>query len=214
MLVVDDASLDGSRENISRFEQRDSRVKAIYFEKNNHVCYGGNVCAKMAQGKYLALVGHDDIWKADKIKKQICFLEEHPSYGASFTWVDIIDENEDINNTKWSELYYRFCSCNMKADAWIRKMFFQGNFFCAPSGCVRKDIVDRVGLYRYGLVQLQDYYLWLRVLIEAPVYILQEKLTLYRRFNKGDKNISTINADTQRRDQHETQWICEDIMKR
>lgn len=214
IILSDDASTDRSREIIEKYRKKDSRVKALYFDKNNNICYGGNACVKKAEGKYIAIAGHDDIWKRDKIQKQIMFLEEHPSYGACFTWVDIIDEHENINNDAWLGLYQRFSSCNMDENSWLRKLFFQGNFFCAPSACVRKDIIDKVGFYRYGLVQLQDFYLWLRVLLEAPVYIIQEKLTWYRRFNEEGKNLSTINANTQRRDLHETQWICEDIIKR
>ena len=214
ILISDDASTDKSREIIELYEKKDDRVKALYFTRNHNLCYGGNACVQRANGKYIAIAGHDDVWKKDKLKKQIMFLEEHPTYGACFTWVDIINENDEVNNSEWLGLYHRFISSNRDENSWLRTLFFQGNFFCAPSACVRKSVVDKVGFYRYGLVQLQDYYLWMKVLLEAPVYILQEKLTLYRRFSANGKNLSEINPSTQRRDQHETQWICEDIIKR
>lgn len=214
ILISDDASTDKSREIIELYEKKDDRVKALYFTRNHNLCYGGNACVQRANGKYIAIAGHDDVWKKDKLKKQIMFLEEHLTYGACFTWVDIINENDEVNNSEWLGLYHRFISSNRDENSWLRTLFFQGNFFCAPSACVRKSVVDKVGFYRYGLVQLQDYYLWMKVLLEAPVYILQEKLTLYRRFSANGKNLSEINPSTQRRDQHETQWICEDIIKR
>ena len=214
VIIADDASTDNSRKIIELYKQKDDRVKALFFEKNNNICYGGNSCVQQAKGKYIAVAGHDDVWNKDKLQKQVMFLEEHPMYGACFTWADIIDENDVVNNIEWIGLYHRFISNNRDANRWLRKLFFQGNFFCAPSACIRKTVIDKVGFYRYGLVQLQDYYLWLRVLLETPVYILQEKLTLYRRFHSNGKNLSEVNLNTQRRDQHETQWICEDIVKR
>ena len=69
------------------------------------------------------------MWKKDKLKKQIMFLEEHPTYGACFTWVDIINENDEVNNSEWLGLYHRFISNNRNENSWLRTLFFQGNFF-------------------------------------------------------------------------------------
>ena len=214
VIISDDASTDNSKEIIESYKRKDDRIKTLFFEKNNNICYSGNACVHEANGKYIAVAGHDDVWEKDKLEKQIMFLEEHPMYGVCFTWADIIDEDDHVNNTEWIGLYHRFTSSNRDANSWIRKLFFQGNFFCAPSACIRKKVIDKVGFYRYGLVQLQDYYLWMKILLETPIYIIQEKLTLYRRFHSSGKNLSEINLNTQRRDQHETQWICEDIIKR
>lgn len=214
IIISDDNSTDRSREILKDYSEKDKRIKLLFLEKNSNICYGGNVCVSEAKGKYIAIAGHDDVWKRDKLKRQVSFLEQHLTYGACFTGVDIVNEYDKLINNQWSGLYSRFNGYNTTTENWIRKLFFYGNFFCAPSACVRKDIIDRVGFYRYGLVQLQDYYLWFRVVMEAQIYVLPEKLTLYRRFSNKRKNLSDINPDTQRRDQHETQWICEDIIKR
>ena len=78
VIIVDDASTDSSREKIEAYE--DSRLKKIFLETNHHVCYSGNIGFENATGKYIALIGHDDCWRADKLEKQISFLEEHPSW--------------------------------------------------------------------------------------------------------------------------------------
>lgn len=80
--------------------------------KNRHVCYAGNEGFKLACGKYVAVIGHDDVWETDKVEKQITFLEEHPTYNLCFSWADIIDENGQNRNRENKELYQRFCSGN------------------------------------------------------------------------------------------------------
>ena len=211
VIIVDDASTDSSREKIEAYE--DSRLKKIFLETNHHVCYSGNIGFENATGKYIALIGHDDCWRADKLEKQISFLEEHPSYGLTFTWVNIIDENGENKNVENDIFYKTFRNYNFKKEYWNRRLIVKGNSFCAPSACIRSDILKRTGIYRYALVQLQDYDLWLRILRETEVYTIQEKLTYYRRFTQAGKNVSDMNEKAKARDYHEKQWIQETYVK-
>lgn len=207
LIIIDDASKDKSREIISGY--KDDRIKVIYLEKNQNVCFAGNVGFENAKGKYVALIGHDDLWRKDKLYKQVAFLEEHSEYGACFTWVDIIDENQQIKNATYSKLYRQLCSDNYGQSIWISRMLDEGNHMCAPSACIRREILMETGYYRYGLVQLQDLDLWLRFLLKAPIYIMQEKLTYYRRFNVDSKNqnLSACSLGNQNRTWHETFWV-------
>lgn len=202
LIIVDDASTDHSREVIRSYS--DSRIRTIFCEKNRNVVYSGNKGFEATKGKYIALIGHDDLWKSDKLEKQVAFLEEHPSYCACFSYIDVIDE--DLKIVKDSFFYGLFSRKNRSAEAWIRELFMEGNCFCAPSACIRKTVLDKVGHYRYALVQLQDYDLWLRLFLEGEVYIYPEILTYYRRFNNR-KNLSVINEETQVRSGHEDQYI-------
>lgn len=213
VIVVDDASTDSTREKISAYKEKDSRIKPIFLEKNRHVCYAGNIGFEHASGKYIALIGHDDLWREDKLEKQVSFLEEHPSYGLCFTWVDIIDENDREANAQNNIIYTKFNNDNLGGDRWSRKLVLEDNSFCAPSACIRAEVLQRTGYYRYALVQLQDYDLWLRVLLETDVYILQEKLTRYRRSAGEGRQISEINEETCARDSHEKQWICDTYVR-
>ncbi len=210
IIVVDDASTDNSREIISSFS--DSRIKKVFLGKNRHICYAGNVGFQKAQGKYVALIGHDDLWRKDKLEKQVAFLEDHPSYSVCFTWTHIIDEDNRDVSKKYQNLNDRFCGDNLDQEQWSRKMILCGNQFCAPSACIRREYLIKTGYYRYGLVQLQDYDLWIRLLDEGPVYVLQEKLTYYRQFEKKRNNLSAVNMETRNRGRHEIQWILDNYI--
>lgn len=211
VIVVDDASTDSSREKILAY--KDSRIKTIFLNKNHHVCYAGNVGFENASGKYVALIGHDDLWRADKLEKQISFLEEHPSYGLCFTWVNIVDEHDKEVNEENYEIYRTLNADNLGAKRWNRKLIVDNNSFCAPSACIRTEVLKKTGYYRYALVQLQDYDLWIRMLGETEIYILQERVTYYRRFTEKGKNISERSTETEARNSHERQWIHDAFMR-
>lgn len=208
IIIVDDASTDRSLEVIQSYQ--DPRIKVIACEKNRNVAYSGNIGFKAARGKYVALIGHDDLWKQDKLEKQVAFLEEHPSYSCCFTRMDVIDEDQKV--CKGSFLYQVISETDRPAKAWIRKLFLEGNYFCAPSACIRKEMLDRVGYYRLALLQLQDYDLWLRLFLQGEVYIYPEKLTCYRQFT-NKSNLSAMSDEVRLRGVHEKQYICNRYVK-
>lgn len=201
-IIVDDASTDCSRDVIRSYA--DSRIKTIFCEKNRNVVYSGNIGFEAAKGKYVALIGHDDLWEPDKLEKQISFLEEHPSYSLCFSYIDIINENLKV--MKDSFWYSVFAKENRTAEAWSRKMFMNANCFCAPSACIRKSALDKAGYYRYALLLLQDYDLWLRVILEGEVYIYPEVLAYYRKFSDGT-NLSAYSTEKKIRIAHEEQYV-------
>ncbi len=207
IIIVDDASTDKSREIISAY--RDERIKTYFLDQNNNVCNAGNVGFHHAKGKYVALIGHDDLWEKEKLFKQVAFLEEHSAYSACFTWIDVIDENGKKNNQENMKLRYKLSADNFSQGLWIHRMMKTSNYMCAPSACIRKEMLERTGYYRYGLLQLQDFDLWLRLLTEGPVYFLQERLTYYRQFTKGgkNKNLSAVNPGQLNRTCHEERWV-------
>lgn len=98
--MVDDCSTDNSRDVITSWQKKDNRVKPVFMERNSNVCAAGNAGFERAKGTYVAIIGHDDVWRPDKLEKQVAFLEEHPDTGACFTWGEVIDENQTIVSKK------------------------------------------------------------------------------------------------------------------
>ena len=210
IIVVDDASTDNSRDVISSFI--DSRIKTVFLEKNRNVCYAANKGLSMASGNYIAFCGHDDLWKSEKIEKQITFLQENEEYGACFSCADVINENNEICNAKHPLLRRTLHTYNYPDSLMVRKMFFSDNKLCASSAFIRKKVLDETGGFRYGLVQCQDYDLWMRILAKTHIYIVPEILTLYRKFSVESRNLSSVTQATQNRTMHETQWLMDDFL--
>lgn len=61
IVVVDDASTDGSSRIIAEFQQKDNRIKYFKHEKNGGICKARNTGLKHATGKFIAWCDSDDV---------------------------------------------------------------------------------------------------------------------------------------------------------
>ncbi len=95
MIIVDDFSNDNSRNIISNFSEKDKRIKSIFLEENIGAAASRNVAIRQAKGKYIAFLDSDDIWKKDKLEKQITFMNEK-DIAFSFTSYQPISEDGKI----------------------------------------------------------------------------------------------------------------------
>lgn len=204
LIIVDDASTDNTPQTIQAFS--DERIRLILLEENQNICNAGNIAFREARGKYGALIGHDDLWREDKLEKQIVYLEEHEECGVCFTWADIVNEKLERVNEKYKDLAERFHATDCTSEEWVQKLLLRGNYFCTPSAMVRMKVLGETDGYRYSLLQLQDYDLWLRMLANTSFHIIEENLTLYRRFDEVQKNLSSENKDTFKRRMNEQHY--------
>ncbi len=90
VLVVDDASSDGSRDVVRSFG--DPRVRLV--ENETHLGIPGtrNRGVDLARGEYLAFLDSDDQALPERLEKQARFLDEHPDHAAVGAWVEWMDE--------------------------------------------------------------------------------------------------------------------------
>lgn len=205
IIIIDDCSTDDSREIINQIN--DSRIETIYLEKNCNVCVASNLGYEKAIGKYIALIGHDDIWHSRKLEEQIAFMELFTEIGVSFTSCDIIDQNGEIcTKNRGKEFASLFNQQNKSREEWVSQLFFSNNCLCAPSSVIRKCLINDQ-LYHVGLIQLQDYALWFRILKQSSIYILHQRLIRYRRFFEDTRNLSTPTRKRVNRTWHETIYI-------
>lgn len=80
IIVADDGSTDNTREILEKYEG----IRCIYLE---HVGIAGarNAAIKTARGKWLAFLDSDDLWKEEKLQKQVDYLETHPDCRIVYT---------------------------------------------------------------------------------------------------------------------------------
>ena len=90
VLVVDDASSDGTRDVVRSFA--DPRVRLV--ENETHLGIPGtrNRGVDLARGEYLAFLDSDDQALPERLERQVRFLEGHPDYGAVGSWIEWMDE--------------------------------------------------------------------------------------------------------------------------
>lgn len=186
ILVVDDASTDGSKAVIESY--RDARVHPTFLAHNRGVSNARNVALRAATGRYVAFLDSDDIWKPDKLEKQVDFMESHPSYGQCFAYFDLI--NKEDRNITWSAEGYGHVPkpSNNASLVTSAHKFFHCNFVGTLTSLCRADLPGLKRGVSEGLFITQDYEMWLRLSVDGGTYVLQENLASYRRIEKGRSN--------------------------
>lgn len=75
LLITDDGSDDGTRQLLMKYMKTDLRVKVLPLNSNKGAGYARNNSIKIAKGRYIAFCDCDDIWRPDKLEKQVRFMK-------------------------------------------------------------------------------------------------------------------------------------------
>lgn len=83
ILLVDDASTDGTREIIAACESRDPRARAIYLDTNRGVYNARNTALAVARGEFVTVQDADDWAHPQRIESHLRQMEQNPGIIAS-----------------------------------------------------------------------------------------------------------------------------------
>ena len=167
IVLVDDQSKDKSAEIIKHYQESHSEIVYFLQPKNMGAGHARNKALELARGQYVAFLDADDIWKSEKIEKQVNLLNEKNG-GFCFTAIEMIDGDDKIIKGK------------RKVKEEIDYNFLLSNTMIPTSGvmidrCIKGDF--RMHLRRGG----QDYATWLRLLRDgSKAYGIDEALVRYR----------------------------------
>lgn len=96
IIVVDDGSLDGTAAAVERYRALDQRITLIR-QPNSGVAVSRNTAIARARGEFIAPLDADDLWRTDKIEKQVRrFREGGTRTGLVYCWFAIIDGSSHI----------------------------------------------------------------------------------------------------------------------
>jgi teichuronic acid biosynthesis glycosyltransferase TuaG len=99
VIVVDDCSTDNTARVVKDYMRKDSRIKYHKLEKNSGAAVARNTAVKLAQGKYIAFLDSDDVWFAEKLTKQISFMEENNYFFTCSSYTKIGEKGKYLNKT-------------------------------------------------------------------------------------------------------------------
>ena len=95
LIIVDDCSKDNTEEVVKAFN--DSRIKYNKLENNSGAAIARTEAMKIASGTYMAFLDSDDLWKKDKLEKQLKFMKEN-NYNFTCTAYEQVNEaGEKLN---------------------------------------------------------------------------------------------------------------------
>lgn len=167
LIIVDDVSPDDSNKIIEEYCEKDSRIRLIKLEKNSGPAVARNRAIEEAKGRYIAFLDADDLWKPNKLEKQIRFMEEK-NCALSYSAYETMSE-EGVLQNKYINPPLRIAY----------KDLLKSNYL----GCLTA-IYDtqKVGKVFMPLIsKRQDYGLWLKILRKTDfAYGMDESLAIYR----------------------------------
>ena len=172
LFACNDGSTDNSLSIMERFAAQDKRIHILNNEKNIGIVATRNrlIGAIPEAAEYVAWVDSDDICFADRLQRQIEFLEEHPEIGAVGSALEIIDENSQTTGSR----HYP------ETPAEIRRKLPQTNVIAQPALMLRSSVIKATGLYTFEYPVCEDYDYWLRVLENYDFANIGEPLLRYR----------------------------------
>lgn len=174
MLIANDCSKDNTSEIVQSYAAKDKRIKLINLKQNSGAAVARNTAIQNAKGRYIAFLDSDDLWKKEKLQKQIEFMQQN-RYAFTYTsYEHFIGTKENIQNQVQIPKSLNY------------NQALKGNKIgCLTVMLDRKQIRD----IQFVTQKHEDYILWLNILKQGiTAYGIQESLALYRTGNS--KSIS------------------------
>lgn len=170
MIIVDDCSTDKTIEIIESIAKVDPRVQVLRQDKNSGAGAARTRSMQNATGRFIAYLDADDIWKPDKLEKQVQFMKEK-NCGFSCTSYEVINDA--------GEPLCKYVRMLPKVDY---VGFLTNNLLQTVGIMVDTDKVDKKYLVMPDIRRRQDAATWLQVLKAGyDCYGLDEILAEYRR---------------------------------
>lgn len=179
LIVVDDASTDGSLALVKKIADNDSRIRVIALPNNVGHQRARNKGIMEVRGKYYAVQDADDISLPVRLEKQVAFMEANPKIAIVGSHIQIMDEDGCV----YAMRHYP------ESAAAVKKSAILFNPFAASAAMVKADVLKRLGGYPLHTKKIaEDYALWLKILSECEGVNIPLFLIKYRLFQSGDKN--------------------------
>ena len=100
LIIIDDASNDSTLHLIEKY-LNDERISLKKLKKNKGQGFCRNLALRYSSSKYVAFVDSDDIWKKDKLKKQIEFMD---NANLDFTYTNYTTFKGEKGNEKLKKI--------------------------------------------------------------------------------------------------------------
>jgi len=172
LFIIDDGSTDHTRKVCEPYLE-DSRVHYI-FQPNRGPASARNAGIRASSGEFICFLDDDDLWKAEKLQRQIEYIDAQLSnfsnWGMVFTWVELIDAQGNI-------IGYR----GHQQTGLIYRDLFLGNIIDATSSVlVKREVLNQVGFFDEKNKQCEDWDMWLKIAKNYYIFPIKEYLVQYR----------------------------------
>ena len=184
VIIVDDASPDGSVGVARELAREDPRITVIEHPENRgHIrTYNDGLAA--ATGEYVVLLSADDMLTPGSLARSVALMQAFPEvglvYGNPVTFEDTPPEARD-RATGWSIWSGR---------AWVARLCSRGhNVIFTPEVVMRRTLLADLGGYDARLPHSADMHLWLRAAARSSVGRVNGADQAFYRVHGGNMHI-------------------------
>lgn len=168
LLIVDDGSTDNT--DIVVGSIHDDRIRYLEMPENKGVAAARNEGIRQAKYDYIAFQDSDDYWKQDKLEKQMTFLTQRPEIGLLYCPYEcrkadgstILVPDRNIPSEEKQGNIYRYMLLR--------------NTIGTPSVLLRRQCLEKSGLFCESLSCLEDWELFLRIAKDHEIAFQEEPM--------------------------------------
>ncbi len=179
IIIVDDCSNDQTVSIIEQIAVKEPRILLLKLKVNAGTGVARNLALSKATGQYIAFLDADDLWKNNKLEKQLAFMTIH-NLAFTFSFYDCIDENNgSLNKIVKAPLkltYLQLFFCNYIGN--LTAIYDTSFFGKIPINTTRKR---------------QDWMLWLTILKQIKFAKPIPESLAYYRVTENSLSASKIN---------------------
>lgn len=183
VVVVDDCSIDNSKNIIYDFSKRYNWVKGVFLDKNRGVSHARNIGVENAHGKYITFLDSDDYYvNKKKLALEMGLLilkqKEGEAFSAAFSELIAVDR-------EGKELWKYRTKASFKGRTLKRTVLEGKNIQLPRDFCMKKEFHEKIGGFdeSSSLYEDTDYLMRLSNIINF--YCTGELGSAYRITGKG-----------------------------
>jgi glycosyltransferase involved in cell wall biosynthesis len=175
VLVIDDASTDGSERVARELGRADPRVRVLCHERNRGHIATYNEGLERARGDYLLLLSADDYLTPGSLSRAAGLMDEHANVGLVYGRALPLepDSAAEVSTSTRRRI--------VPGRAWIaERCRHMDNVVPTPTAVVRTELQHAMGGYRPDSPYAGDLEMWLRLAAYADVGELHSDQAIYR----------------------------------
>jgi glycosyltransferase involved in cell wall biosynthesis len=171
LLIVDNASTDGTVDVVTGMQHRDPRILLLRNPRDIGIAGSLNRGLTNARGRFIARMDADDIAEPTRLERQLAYMRAHPECIVCGSHVTLIDEEDRVIGSR------RF----PERDEQIKRIMLREIPFCHPATFLRAEPVLTHGIrYDESIETVEDRDFWLRLAPHGAYANLDEYLLRYR----------------------------------
>lgn len=203
VLLLDDYSVDNSRDILARYAANDSRIRLAFNEQNSGSTFKQwNKGIALAKGEYIWIAESDDVADLTFLEKLIAILDDNPAAGLVYSQSWRIDENGQRHGT-WAPVMAELDATLWESDfvlsgpELVRRFMIHSNIIPNASAVVmRRSALAAVGSAPEAMRIAGDWVFWVRYMMTTQVAFVAEPLN-YFRFHQQNVRSRTEQDGTQ-----------------